>query len=176
MARRRQNLVIDKNPYGTITNSDLELAGGLLHQDIIAQHYDVRERTIVSKTDNLATMFWQCKGSTTTEKVPAHLLHEYSIYQRYHRYVLRYNYIPGPSNPMADDASRLFHLSHQLFLSYFNFKYSQILPYLHVQITSKMCSSVISALHKKTCSVESLLVEPTAPVPTGKSSAPSPIN
>ena len=70
-----QNLVTDENPTCTITNSDLELAEGLLHQNIITQYYDIHEQTIVSKTNNLTTMFWQRKGSATTEKVPAYLLH-----------------------------------------------------------------------------------------------------
>jgi hypothetical protein len=30
----------------SVNNSDLELAGGLLHLEAIAQHFDVRERTI----------------------------------------------------------------------------------------------------------------------------------
>ncbi|GFH62141.1 hypothetical protein CTEN210_18617 [Chaetoceros tenuissimus] len=55
------NLVTENNFLGKITNSALELAGGLLHLDIIAHCLDVRERTIVSKTDNLATLFWECK-------------------------------------------------------------------------------------------------------------------
>jgi hypothetical protein len=168
-----QSLVTESNPHGSITNSDLELAGGLLHLDIIAQHYDVRERTIVSKTDNLATMFWQRKGSTTTDQAPAHLLRLFGIHQRYHRYVPRHDYIPGPSNPMADDASRLFHLSNTNFLSYFNSSYQQSLPYLLVHPTSRMSSSVISALRKKTCSVESLLVAPTPPTHIGQSGASS---
>jgi hypothetical protein len=53
------SLVTDKNPLGTITNSDLELAGGLIHLEAIAQCFDIRERTVLSKTDNLATLFWQ---------------------------------------------------------------------------------------------------------------------
>ena len=81
------NLVTNKNTYGIITNSDLQLAGGLLHQDIIAQHYDVCEQTIVSKTYNLTTIFWQPKDSATTRKVLAHLLRQYSIHKRYHRYI-----------------------------------------------------------------------------------------
>ena len=51
-------LVTDKNPSGTISNSDLDLAGGLLHLEAISQTFDVRERTILSKTDNLNTLFW----------------------------------------------------------------------------------------------------------------------
>ncbi len=67
-------LITDKNPNGTITNSDLELAGGLLHLKSTVQSYDVRERTIDNKTGNLATTFWQRKGSASTDKAPAHLL------------------------------------------------------------------------------------------------------
>ena len=50
-------LITPKNSNGTISNSDLELAGGLLHLDILAQSYDTHERFILSKTDNLATLF-----------------------------------------------------------------------------------------------------------------------
>ncbi|KAL7508643.1 hypothetical protein ACHAXN_005689 [Cyclotella atomus] len=64
-------LVSSDNPNSTITNSDLELAGGLLHLDCIGQTFDTRERTIVSKGDNLNTTFWERKGSTTTDSAPA---------------------------------------------------------------------------------------------------------
>ena len=37
------------NPLGKITNSDLELAGGLLHLDAVARSFDTRERTLLSK-------------------------------------------------------------------------------------------------------------------------------
>jgi len=50
-------LITDANPGGTITNSDLELAGGLLHLEALAQTFDIRERTVFSKTDNLNTLF-----------------------------------------------------------------------------------------------------------------------
>ena len=170
------SLITEANPHGSITNSDLELAGGLLHLDIIAQHFDVRERTILSKTDNLATLFWQRKGSTTTNKAPAHLLRLFGIHQRYHHYVPRHDYIPGPSNPMADDASRLSHLSNSSFLSHFNSKYPQPIPYQLVTPTPSLLSAVISALHRKTCNVESLLAAPPPATPTGPSGPPSLLN
>jgi hypothetical protein len=50
-------LITDKNPHGTISISDLELAGGLMHLDVLCQHYDARELTILSKIDNLATLY-----------------------------------------------------------------------------------------------------------------------
>jgi hypothetical protein len=170
------SLVTESNPSGTISNSDLELAGGLLHLDAIAQYYDVRERTILSKTDNLATLYWQRKGSATTIKPPAYLLRLFGIHQRFHRYVPRHDYISGISNPMADDASRLFHLTDSQFLNYFLQKFPQHTSFRLVQIPSAILSCVTSALRKKMCPLESLLVEPAAPAPTGNSGHPSQLN
>ena len=45
----RDLLVSSSNPQGTISNSDLEMAGGLLHLDCAAQTFDIRERTILSR-------------------------------------------------------------------------------------------------------------------------------
>jgi hypothetical protein len=81
----------------------------------LCQHFDIRERTILSKTDNLAALFWQRKGSTTSDKVPPYLLRLFGIHQRLHHYVPRHDYIPGGSNALADDASGLFHLPDEAF-------------------------------------------------------------
>ena len=170
------NLITDSNPHGTINNSDLELAGALLHLDVLAQHFDIRERTILSKTDNLATLFWQRKGSTTTTKAPAHLLRLLGIHQRFHRYVPRFDFMPGKSNPMADDASRLLHFSNSTFLTHFNSTYPQPQSYKLVTPTLPMISSVISALRMKMCKLESLLVEPPPLAHTGPSGKSTPIS
>ena len=170
------SLVTESNPSGTITNSDLELAGGLSHLDALAQHYVIRERTALSKTNNLVTLYWQRKGSATLEKPPAYLLRLFGIHQRYHRYVPRHDYISGVSNPMADDASRLFHLTDSQFLHYFITKFPQHNSFRLVHMPSKMISCVTSALHRKTCQPESLLVEPAASVPTGTSGHLSQLN
>ena len=76
-----RRLVTDKNPSGTITNSDLELVGGLLHLDAIAQTFDVQERTVLSKGDNLNTTFWDWKGITTCDSPPAYLLGLFGMHQ-----------------------------------------------------------------------------------------------
>jgi len=110
-------LVTSDNPDGTISNSDLELAGGLLHLEALSQTFDIRERTVLSKTDNLNTLFWQRKGSATTEKVPAHLLRMFGIHQRFHRYVPRHDYLAGPSNPIADALSDFEESWQELFAS-----------------------------------------------------------
>ena len=100
--------ITDTKPGGTISKSDLELAGGLLHLDALVQSFDVWERTVLSKTDNLNMLFWQRAGSATTDKVPAHLLRLFGIHRRFHRYVPRHDYLAGPSNPIADALSRDF--------------------------------------------------------------------
>jgi hypothetical protein len=90
-------LVTDSIPSGSITNSDLELAGGLLHLDALAQSVDICERTILSQGDNLSTTFWEWKGSTSTASAPAYLLRLFGIHQRIHRYIPRFDYISGAS-------------------------------------------------------------------------------
>lgn len=116
-------LITESNPHGSITSSDLKLAGGLLHLDALVRFCDVRERTILSKTDNLATLYWQRKGSTTTDKCPAHLLRLFGLHQRYHRYIPCHDYLSGPSNPIADASSWLFTLANKQFLSFLNSSY-----------------------------------------------------
>ena len=156
----QQALITSSNPHGTISISDLELAGGLIHLDILAQHLDIRERTVLSHTDNLPALFWQRKGSCTTDAPPAHLLRLFAIHQRVHRYVPRHDYEPGITNPLADDASRLFHLTNNLFLSHFNTHYPQSLPWQLATPSSQILSAATSALQRKTSTVESLLDAP----------------
>ena len=171
-----QQLITDKNPLGTISISDLELAGGLLHLDALAQAYDIRERTVLSKTDNLATLFWQRKGSTTTDKVPAYLLRLFGIHQRYHRYVARHDYLPGGSNKIADDTSRLFSLTDEQFLTYFNHTYPQKTSFSLHHPKQETVSAVISALQKKQSKPELALVEPNPLTQPGSSGLVSVLN
>jgi hypothetical protein len=63
-------LVMADNLHDSITSSDLELAGGLLHLDALSQCFDIWERTVLSKGDNLSTTFWECRGSTSTNSPP----------------------------------------------------------------------------------------------------------
>ena len=172
----RQQLISDSNPHGSISINDLELTGGLIHLEVLAQHFDIAERTIVSKTDNLAAMFWQRKGSTTTNSAPAYLLRLFGMHQRVHRYVPRHDYQPGQSNPLADDASRLFDLDDSQFASLFSSKYPQNQPWNFVQPPSPLLSVVTSALQRQTYNVESALVVPPPAIPTGTSGPSTPIN
>ena len=40
-----------------------------------------------------------------------HLLRLFGIHQRFHRYLPRYDYLSGPSNPIVDTLSRNFSLT-----------------------------------------------------------------
>ena len=169
----QSKLVTFQNPGGTINNSDLELAGSLLQQEAVAQCYDVRERTTKDSTDNMATMYWTRKGSTTTTGPPAKLLRLASIHQRFHRYLNLKDYLEGTRNSMADDASRLNHYDDLNLLLYFNSKYPQPKPWVLWTPTSKFVSAVTLALQRQTSPPELFLQEPMQPLVTGTSGQPS---
>jgi len=156
-------LVTDANPNGTISNSDLELAGGLLHLEALAQTFDIRERTALSKTDNLNTLFWQRKGSTTTDKVPAHLLRMFGAHQRFHRYVPRHDYIAGPSNPVADALSRDFHLALGELMTSLSKHFPSGSGYQVWEPSPAFVQATLAALMQKRQPLESLLVPPPPP-------------
>lgn len=165
----QDRLVSFDNPGGDITNTDLELAGSIMHQECAVQCFDVRERTTLSRTDNMGTMYWQRKGSTTTTKAAAELLRIQGLHQRYHRTVPLHDFIPGPENPEADDASRLQSLSDDAFLSHFNTIFPQTPSWRMWTPSRAMSSSLIGALRKKRLPSVSLQTEPRPPIHTGTS-------
>ena len=94
------------NPKGSIANSDLELAGSIAHNDVLAQAADAREKTTHNSYDNIAAVFWQRKGATTTLGPAAFLLCLQALHQHYYHYAPLCDYIPGPINVMADFLSQ----------------------------------------------------------------------
>jgi hypothetical protein len=166
-------LVSFKNPQGSITNSDLELAATIAHHDVLAQHFDIRECTISTGCDNTPAVSWQRKGSTTTTNAPAHLLRLQALHQRFHRYLPHIFYLPGPINKMADDASRLFRLSDDELLTHFNLHYPQTVSWRMLHPSNEMLSSLTSALHRTRPEPASFLRAPLPKIvagPYGKTS------
>ena len=88
----------------------MELAAAVAQPDVICSIFDLTEATIANLHDNTPAVFWQRKGSTTTTGPAAYLLRLRALHQRCEKYVPTHDYIPGPINRMADDASRLVHL------------------------------------------------------------------
>ena len=156
-------------PHGDLNNSQLELLGGLLHDAVAATCFDVRERTLKSYTDNLATLYWSRRGSVTTTSPTAAILRHQALHQRFHRYLSLKDYLPGEQNCMADDASRLWTLSDAAFLAHFNSTFPQTQPWQLFQPSRKTVSSAISALHTS-MSNKALWLPPPPPLhPIGPS-------
>jgi hypothetical protein len=145
----RDNLSCFQNPSGSITNSDLELAGNLAQQDILAQELDLTEANLAIGTDNMATESWRRKGSSTSSKARAYLLRLGAFHQRHYRYLQTSFYVSGPANAMADDCSRRFDLSDPQLLAYFDATYPQNERWQQRNLRPVMNSALISSLQCK---------------------------
>jgi hypothetical protein len=169
----RNDIATAHHPQGPINNSELELLGGLWHDDVAAQCFDVRERTTKSHTDNIAALYWSRKGSVTTTSPTATILRQQALHRRFHRMVSLKDYIPGDANCLADDASRLFHLADDKFLSHFNVHHPQAQPWRLFPLHPQIHSSGISALRKRMSPTASFLHAPKLPRHTGPTGRPS---
>ena len=145
----RDQLSCWKNPNGRITNSDLELAGSIAQNDVLAQYANVAERTTHNCYDNIPAVYWQRKGATTTIGPAAYLLRLQGIHQRLYRYVPLRDYIPGFLNEMADILSRRWDLSDDQLLAYFNTHFPQKRPWRLCPLRPEMNSWLTSALSRR---------------------------
>lgn len=84
----RTQLSSIKKPNGRITNSNLELVGSIAHNNILAQVANITEKTTHNSYYNIAAVFWQRKGATTTVGPVAFLLCFQTLHQRFFRFVL----------------------------------------------------------------------------------------
>jgi len=90
-----QDLILATNPMGMLTNSDLELVGALVHQDILAAHKDITKTTQALLNDNQAVIHWLRCGSVTSKGAMAYLLRLQALHQHHHRYMMTYDHIPA---------------------------------------------------------------------------------
>ena len=116
----QQALVSTDNPSGSITNSDLELAGTIVHEATLAAVHDLHHCTIATFSDNTPAVAWGNKASTTTAGPASYLLCSSSLLQCQHRYLSQRFYIPGPANHLADVAAWSFDLSNNALLAFLN--------------------------------------------------------
>jgi hypothetical protein len=144
----REHLVTWQNLTGDVTNSDLELMATVAQNDVIAHTHGIAEATISNAHDNVATVMWNRKGSTTTEGPAAYLLRLQALHQRHYRYTSLHDFIPGHLNRLADEASRRFDLSDEQLTNHFNRHYPQPGSWRVCQLRPEMNSSLISALFK----------------------------
>ena len=169
----QQDLVSFKNPRGRITNSDLELAGTILQQDVLAEQVPIAGETTHNFCDNTPTVAWRTKGSATTTKVTASLLRYSALQRRRHRSKPMDEHISGDANRMGDDASRKWELSDPQLLTYFDRTYPQKRPWKLCHPTKQTSSAVMSLLCPTKSPEESLQAELLRPPPRGGSGANS---
>ena len=164
------SLVTSANRTGTVSVSDLELAGTLAHKQIIVQALPTdAERPIWLGGDNRASLAWASKGSSTACTARAYLLRLGALHQRYHRYVPQHDYVPGKANVMADDASRRWDLSDSALLSHFNSAYPQDTSWTLLTLDPAMRSAVIGALSRRRSMPASLCIGAILPLQPGAS-------
>ena len=169
-AKVRTTLVTSDNRAGTVSISDLELAGTLAHKQILVQALPtVAERPIWLGGDNRASLAWATKGSSTASTARAYLLRLGALHQRYHRYVPQHDYVPGKVNVMADDASRRWDLSDSALLSHFNSTYPQDTSWTLLTMDPAMLSAVIGALLRQRSVPANLRIAAILPLPPGAS-------
>ena len=174
-AHIQSSLITAECPRGTLSISDLELAGTIAHKDVLAQARHVHERTMWVAGDNRASLAWATKGSSTSSAARAYLLCLNSMHQRAHRYVARHHYLPCALNSMADDASRLWNLNDTELLTHFNLQYPQITCWQLHHLVPQMKLSLTGALSRQRCIPDSLLsatVPFTPPGASGRSFVP----
>jgi hypothetical protein len=145
----QRELVTFDQPRGTMSISDLELATMIAHKDVLTAYADVAEKTLWLATDNRAALAWSTKGSSTSIGPRSYLLRYNGFHQRAHRYVAVHDHIAGVANVMADDASRLWHLSDAALLTHFNHSYPQALPWQLRCLTPATNSALIGSLFRK---------------------------
>ncbi|KAI2500159.1 adenylate kinase [Fragilaria crotonensis] len=161
----QQTLVTSDNRHGTVSISDLELAGTMAHKHVLTQATSVAERPIWLAGDNRASLAWATKGSATASTARAYLLRLNALHQRYHRYVPQHDYIAGTANVMADDASRRWDLSDSAFLTHFNTVYPQATSWKLLHLEPAMHSAVIGALLRQRSVPASLRIGSPRPPP-----------
>jgi hypothetical protein len=148
----QKEMVSQDQPDGTITNSDLELTGTVAHHMILANTgLPVAGETTHTFCDNTPAVAWQTKGSTTTARAAATLLQEQAMHQRQHGYLSTVEYLDGPRNTMADDASRRWDLTDAEFLTFFNLTYPQTDSWKLLHLPPEQRSTLTSQLLRLRC-------------------------
>jgi hypothetical protein len=105
----RDALVSFDNPRGTITNSDLEMAGLLLHYLILECLADLKHVHVAAWCDNTPTVSWANKLNSSKSRVAARLVRALALrIQANSASPLITVSIAGIHNTMADIASRTF--------------------------------------------------------------------
>lgn len=154
-----EDVVSDNNPDGSITNSDLELAGVLLHQFALQSVVDVHHTQTGMFCDNTPSVAWVDRmASRSQAPIAGRLLRGLAMRQRaLHAAPTSIASIAGTDNKLADVASRAFFsnpvpmLDDNNFLTFFSteFPLPQMQSWQVVHPTPELTSLVLSTLQGK---------------------------
>ena len=135
-------LISDKNPEGTLKNSDLELSTFFLHEATLLDT-SPEAKTVAPRlgSNNKPTIYWITQEASTTNPVVAYFLRIHAIHSQQFFLNPSVFYHPGQENCMADDASRLFDLSDTPFIAHIPATYPQL------QILWQLCPCHCNYFH-----------------------------
>ena len=165
----RNNVVSFGNPNGTITNSDLEMAGMVLHYVVLEHLVDLRHVHVAAWCDNTPTVSWTNKLSSSKSTTAGRLTRALAMrIHANHASPLVSVSIAGVQNVMADVASRTFSrhtvsdstfkISDSEFLQMFASKFPlQDTSWNIFRLSNKLSSRVFSELRGQTSTLGSWL-------------------
>jgi hypothetical protein len=139
-----QHLVSFQNPHGFLTNSDLELMALLITTILATNSTDTPHPHILIASDNTPAVAWAAKGSTTSIKAPAFLLHSLATYRRATPFTFKPVFTPGHTNKIADCCSRSFALSDAASLHNMNKTFPVQPSWKLAQLPSELMSTIYS--------------------------------
>ena len=155
----QDNFLSADNPTGIVTNSDLEMAGLLLHWCALEPLVHLNHTHVAIYCDNTPTVSWVRRLNSTRSRIAARLLRALSCRLRTKRASpLSALSIAGKNNIMADVSSRTFHkntatghtfaVSDYAFLTNFSFSFPLPQPacWQMLRLSTKVTSAVLSEL------------------------------
>jgi len=165
----QQRLVSATNPFGDITNSDLELCALILASATLAQNVPLANGAIWCGSDNTAAVGWTLRGSTSSTNINAYLLRLLAPLTRTGQFTLVPHYVKGLTNTVADFCSRSFSLCDAAFLQDFQTRYPITPSWTYAHPPNETVSAVTSALCKTPSAWASVLPEAAHATPVGTS-------
>ena len=157
----RDQFCSSSNKTGTITISDLELTGILLHWLVLEQAVDtttLKHNSVAIWCDNLPAVAWTYKFRTSTSPIAARILRALAV--RLHEQqtaLLSVEHISGIFNTMADVASRKHNTNNTAFLTDFSIHFPppQGACWTLFQFSDKVTSKIFSELLNQQSTLES---------------------
>jgi hypothetical protein len=148
----QDTLVSPQNPAGSLIK-DLELMSLIIGAMLASQSPTMAHPNVFIALDNTPAIAWTQKGSTTSIKALAYLLHHLAHLCHANPFTLTTLYVAGSSNLIADSCSCSFHMDDTTFLTHlittFLVQPSWQLAQPSKQLPSNMNSSLFGTLCKQ---------------------------